>query len=94
MTFVLLCTSGSMRGAYVSKDGYSSSYTKTIKKMKKYETDEDAILDSCVENEYQFLYVVLLISEILYFVRSRLADVDPRPITHCFGGNYGHQKSL
>lgn len=39
-------------GAYVSKPGSSSSYTRDLRQARKWEKMSDAMLESCVESEY------------------------------------------
>jgi hypothetical protein len=38
-------------GGYVAKEGHSKSYTFKTKYMRTYNTEKDAIRDSCIENE-------------------------------------------
>lgn len=38
-------------GGYVSKPGSFNSYTRDVKKMRKFSTKEEALLECCVSNE-------------------------------------------
>lgn len=49
--FVLICTSGKYRGQYVAMPGYEHSYTKNIENAQKFTTKDEAIKNSCIDNE-------------------------------------------